>query len=197
MSDHHCQSSVSEEDLAALQAKMLERCERECGGMPLDIAHGFLTAMVSGPRLVLPNEWLPRIIGESGLNEDNAEWLLNATMGLYQDIVHDLDHGHYGPLILYKPLESADPLPLPYGWCQGYVQGMYMHGEGTVEESGSDAEAAGYLAPIAAFLMYEQDQYLDPPDSQVHRETAEQLAGAALGLYHWWLPRRDAPGQPS
>jgi uncharacterized protein len=194
--DHHCESALSDADLDRLQDLLFERASDEQGAMPLDMAHGFLSAVISGPRLVLPNEWLPRVLGEGDTNDDDALWMVQSVMGLYQDTLHALEHGHYGPIVLYRP-DGDDPLPLPYGWCHGYVQGMYMHGEAAVEEAGTDQKAAGLLSPIAAFLMYEEEQMMNPPDPKTHREAADELAGSAVGLFHWWSPRREAPPKPS
>ncbi len=194
--DHHCESSLSDAELERLQDFLFERAGEERGAMPLDMAHGFLSAVVSGPRLVLPNEWLPRVLGEGGASDAGALSIVQCIMALYQDTLHDLEHGHYGPILLHGP-DQDDPLPLPFGWCQGYVQGMYMHGEAAVEEAGTDEEAARLLSPIAAFLTYEEEQMMNPPDPVAHRAAAAELAGSAVGLFHWWLPRREVPPQPS
>lgn len=197
MSDqhHHCESALSDADLGRLQDLLFARADDVSGAMPLDMAHGFLSAIVSGPRLVLPNEWLPRVLGESDASEGDVQWIVQSVMALYQDTLHDLEHGHYGPIVMHKP-DGDDPLPLPYGWCQGYVRGMYMHGEAAVEEVGTDEEPARLLSPIAAFLMYEEDQRMNPADVKAHRAAAEKLAGSAIGLFHWWVPRREAPQKP-
>jgi hypothetical protein len=118
-------------------------------------------------------------------------------MALYQDILQDLEHGHYGPVVMHKPLEGEPPLPLPYGWCQGYVTGLQLHGEPAIDAAGNDPEAAGYLTPIASFLMYEDDQLLDPPQPEAHRATAEGLGPAALGLFRWWRGAREAASPAS
>jgi uncharacterized protein len=158
--------------------------------MGIDAAHGFLTAVASGPRLIQPVEWLPIVLG--GQADDRApadlpDWL----EALYRDVKQDLDHGHYGPLIMYLPVDGEAALPLPYAWCQGYVQGLNLHGEKALEAAGNDAAAVVWLTPIAAFLMDSEDQRLAPPEPAAHRRAAAELAGAALGLYRW--RRRDKP----
>jgi uncharacterized protein len=189
MSD--CAPGLDDDQLAWLQEQLMERAEQH-GGMPLDVAHGFITAAVSGPRLVLPMEWLPAVLGQPQFGaESEAEALNGALLTLYNDILHELDHAHYGPVVVYKPVERAEPLPLPYGWCQGYVQGLHLHGEGAVEEAATDERAAEFLAPIAAFLMYEEKELLDPPDEAGHRQTAAELGGSAQGLFDWWRQTRQ------
>ena len=196
--EQHCDSALSEAEFAQLESLLIDRYEAGAGGMPLDVAHGFLTAVVSGPRLVLPMEWLPRVLGESATTSDaDTEALVGLIMALHQDVLQDLEHAHYGPVVMYKPVAGAEPLPLPYGWCQGYVAGLQLHGEAAIEDAGNDEKAAGYLTPIASFLMYEEAQLLDPPDPDAHRAVAEELGPAAQGLYHWWRAGREPVLRPS
>ena len=191
MSD--CRAQLDDDRLAWLQERLQLRAER-AGGMPLDVAHGFVTAAVSGPRLVMPMEWLPAVLGSSRFGGDEEPEALNgALLALQTDVLHQLDHRHYGPVVIYKPVAGGEPLPLPYGWCQGYAQGLRLHGEGVLEEMAADGRAAAHLAPIAAFLAYEEGQLLDPPDETAHRRTAAGLGDAAQGLYHWWRGRAGEP----
>ena len=56
-----------------------------------------------------------------------------------------------------------------------------------------DEQAELLLAPIMVFLMYEEDQLLNPLDEQMHRDTVAELAGSAQGIYDWWLARSELP----
>jgi hypothetical protein len=84
------------------------------------------------------------------------------------------------------PRDDGSTLPLPYGWCQGYVAGMDFLGEEQRDRLIADKQATGLLAPVLSFLMYEQDQWFDPPNEAAHRETVGQLGEAAVGLFQWW-----------
>lgn len=189
----HCEGALSDADYARLEGLLGARYSAGSGGMPLDVAHGFLTAVVSGPRLVLPMEWLPPVLGVAGAAPGAAEALHSLVMALYQDVLQDLQHGHYGPVVMYQTVAGEEPLPLPYGWCQGYVAGLQLQGEAAIDQAANDATAAGYLTPIAAFLMYQEEQLLDPPDPAAHRATAGELGPAAQGLYLWWQRQRPKP----
>lgn len=190
----HCQPVLDDAQLAQLEGALDRRQALNSASMGIDAAHGFLTAVASGPRLILPVEWLPIVLG--GQADERAPADLRAGLeALYRDVKQDLDHGHYGPLIVHLPMVGDAALPLPYGWCQGYLQGLKLHGEEALEAAGNDVAAAVWLTPIAAFLMYPEDQRLAPPEPEAHRRTAAELAGAALGLYRWW--RRDMAPVPS
>ena len=188
--------SFSEQKLDRLQAFILEHLEAS-GGMPIDVMHGYLSSLLSGPRAIMPNEWLPLVLGTPSFRDElEAEEVTGLVMAFYASVQEELASGKYGPLIIYKPAEDdGDPLPLPYGWCEGYLMGWGMHGDEAREMMLKDEEAANQLAPVMAFMMYENEQLLDPPEEEAHREAAAQLGVTVLSLYHWWQPHRDIPIQ--
>ncbi len=53
----------TQEQMEQLEAFLLSHMEKD-GCMPLDVAQGYLTAVVSGPHMIMPNEWLPGILGD-------------------------------------------------------------------------------------------------------------------------------------
>lgn len=185
-------NKLTGDDLQGLQEFLLENLESShC--MPLDVAHGFLTAVVSGPALLMPGDWMPPVLGQPPeLDDETAGWLTRTLLALNNSIVDELDAGEYGPMIINKPMQDEDPLPLPYGWCEGYLHGLGLHGEGVAEQVARQEETSAQLAPILAFMMYEDEQLLDPPDVTAHRELAAELAGSAIQLYRWWKIQRES-----
>jgi yecA family protein len=169
------------DELERLQARLVEAMA-EAACMPLDVAHGFLTA--TGGASVdqgAESALLDRVLG--GLAAD-AE--LRVLLSRFRaQLVDDLERAEYGPLILELPRDGDDPLPLPYGWCQGYVDGLEYLGDALRDRLMADEEAGILLAPILSFLMYDEGQLLDPPNEAAHRESAGELGDAALGLYRW------------
>ena len=189
-------NGFSELDLDRLQDFVLQHLETS-GGMPVDVMHGYLTSLLSGPRAVMPNEWLPLVLGTPAFSDEiEAEEITALVMGFYNSIQAELESNKYGPLIIYQPRDNdTEPLPLPYGWCEGYLLGWTMHGEEARDMMARDEEAAHHLAPVMAFMMYEDEQLLNPPEEAAHREAAAQLGVSVLSLYHWWQPRRELPIQ--
>lgn len=189
--------SVDEQELELLETYLFDRVERGLQAMPLDVAHGFLTAVISGPQELGPERWLPPVFGRPEFeDEEEAEAMAQRVLALHGQIAHELDHHHYAPMIIHKPDETdtdAEPLALPYGWCEGYMFGLNLHGEHAVERMSSDATATDLLSPILAFLMYQEDQLLNPPDLAAHRQTALELPGAAMGIYDWWRRTDQSP----
>ncbi len=189
--------SVDEQSLDLLEAYLIDRMEQGLQAMPLDVTHGFLTAVISGPQALGPEQWLPPVFGQPEFSdEDEAEAMAQRVLALHEQIAHELDHHHYAPMIIHKPDDDhpdADPLPLPYGWCEGYMFGLNLHGDDAVSQMSEDAEASKLLAPLIAFLMYQEDQLLDPPDPDAHRQTALELPGAAMAVYDWWREQSPSP----
>lgn len=185
---------MNDAQLQQLEDFLLTNLEQ--GSMPLDVAQGFLTAILSGPQMIMPGQWLPLVLGEAELvSEEEAQTIMELIMSLYNSILAELENGEYAPMILsMEEGHEDDPLPLPYGWCEGYIMGWNQHGESAMDDMAADEEAALHLGPVAAFLMYQEDQLLNPPDEKEHRLAVDRLADSALGLYRWWLPRRIMPG---
>ncbi|GEM_PF-1109180 len=184
---------MSDEQLERLEDFLLAHMEEGC--MPLDVAQGFLCAIVSGQQMIMPNQWLPSILGEAQFATDSeAGEVMEMVMSLYNTTLAELENRDFSPMILSMEEGYEDnPLPLPYGWCEGYIIGWNTHGETALEDMAGDEQAALYLGPVAAFLMYEEDQLLKPPNEAEHRLAADHLADSATGLYHWWKSRRDLP----
>ncbi len=179
-------------ELERLEAFLLDHME-SAGSMPLDAAHGFLTAVVSGPRQILPEAWLPRVLGDIQFgSEAEAEAILGILMNLYNATLAELEAGSYLPILLSVEREDGS-LPLPYGWCEGYLVGWNFHGEAVLDTMVEEQEAAALMGPVVAFLMYDEAQLMDPPDVEAHRATVAELGPSAVGLYRWWLPRRELP----
>jgi uncharacterized protein len=184
---------MNDAQLDRLEEFLLSHLEEGC--MPLDVAQGFLSAIVSGPHLIMPNQWLSNVLGNVNFASDKeATDIMELVMSLYNSTLAELENQDFAPMILSLEEGHEDnPLPLPYGWCEGYVIGWNMQGKSTLDDMAGDESAALHLGPVAAFLMYEEDQLLNPPNEVEHREAAGRLADSAMALYEWWKPRRDVP----
>ncbi len=175
--------ALDPEELDYLQTRLVGQMET-AGCMPLDVAHGFLTAAAARCE-DQDQALLERVLG-SLAGEEKLRRLLDR---FRDQLLDDLRSAEYGPLILQMPRDDGSTLPLPYGWCQGYVAGMDFLGEEQRDRLIADEQATGLLAPVLSFLMYEQDQWFDPPNEAAHRETVGQLGEAAVGLFQWWQGR--------
>lgn len=172
------------EELDKLQSVLVEHMSIS-GSMPLDAAHGYLTALAAHADRVGHEAARTRVLGEIAGGHGIAFLLYK----FHEQILRDLETGDYGPLIMQMPREDGSMRPLPYGWCEGYALGLNTAGEDRREQAAADEQAAARLTPIYAFLMYEESQMFDPPDEQAHCETVGELGESAVWLYRWWQQR--------
>ena len=178
---------LDEGEIGQLQDLVVERMERE-EAMPLDMIHGFFTASLTGPRAIDESEWM-----DGCLLGHPAEPALEDLLRRFRsDVVRDLANNDYGPLVIEMPREDGSVLPLPYGWCQGYVMGLELQGEEAQSAMLEDETLSGLLTPIFAFLMYDESQLFNPPNEAAHRESVGELGDSAVGLYRWWQNRLTA-----
>lgn len=166
------------DELEALQQTLVERMEDQ-GCMPLDVAHGFLSATAAAGDV---DEGLDRVLGGLAADDRSRQLLTR----FRAQILADLAAADYGPLILQLPREDGEPLPLPYGWCRGYLLGVESLGEARRDALLADEQSGALLTPILSFMMYDESQWFEPPDETAHRETAAELGDAAVGLFRWW-----------
>lgn len=174
---------LSPEELDQLQSALVEQMQAATC-MPLDMAHGFLTATATataGQQAAV----LGRVLGKL-VEQDNMVGLLSRFRA---QLLNDLRSSDYGPLIMQMPRDDGSLLPLPYGWCQGYLAGIEFGGETERDAMLADEQAGTLLTPILSFLMYEEDQWFNPPNEAAHRETVDQLGEAAVALFRWLSER--------
>lgn len=170
------------EELDKLQSTLVEHMQTS-GSMPLDAAHGFLTAVAAHPQQLSPAAARAHVLGDIA-DHEGIDPLLRR---FQEQLLRDLDNDQYGPLIMQMPRDDGSMLPLPYGWCEGYAQGLAMLGEDLHAQALDSAEVSARLSPIFAFMMYSQEQMFDPPDEAAHREAVSELGDAAVFIHRWWL----------
>ncbi len=154
-----------------------------CGrdAMGLSYAHGFLTAMVSGPEQLETGEWL-RLVFDEPVFEDGAQAqeVLGLALRLYQDIETRLDApGGFQPILqLYRDAAGQAHVDAA-AWCQGYRAGMSLCAEQWA--SGSAGRLGAMLAPIVT-LAGQPPALLGPRYPQL----CAQLPLAVQAIYRYW-----------
>ena len=162
----------------------------------LDISEfdGFITAVVSGPDMIPPSDWLPVVWG----GDDNAPiW---DSMEEYQQI--------FGLMIRYMNSTSATLMQAPDifepcflehevkdvtywivdEWCEGYIKGVGLYGR-----TATSPDMKSMLAPIHKFTLASDWDRLKEKDHGQIRQLQEQIAPAALAIHSYWLARRTPP----
>ena len=152
--------------------------------MNLEEMDGFFTALVCGPEMVLPSEYLSYIWGSEQSKKGIFQTLEEA-----QDIL-DLVTRHWNTIAgtLYKGrvyfpflLEDEDGVAQGNDWAKGFMRGMGLRRD-SWSELVNDEQHGGSLVPIFT-LAYEHDpdpKLRPPPISRKKRE--DILADLAVGI---------------
>src|SRR5438270_2723348 len=105
--------------------------------MDLEMLGGFLTAIVSGPELIQPSEWLPVLWSDSQRsvtpvfqNNEQAERILSLVLKLQQSIRRTLAESptRFKPLLYHAEPAAKDDRgpPEASAWCEGYMTGVLL-----------------------------------------------------------------------
>ena len=102
--------------------------------MDLEMLDGFLTAIVSGPELIQPSEWLPVLWSDSQRsvtpvfqNNEQAERILSLVLRLQQSIRRTLAESptRFKPLLYHAEAEKDERSPPEASaWCEGFMTGV-------------------------------------------------------------------------
>lgn len=156
--------------------------------MTLSQVHGFLTAVISGPEMIPPSDWMLHIWGEpEWATAEEAQDYMGMLMQLYNEIVYGLfESKKFLPLF---DIDGDNDRLDPTNWCRGYVKGMQVNA-GELWTENEEGELGELLTPIFFFID-------DEPDWQRLRRNKEYWATAtndiplvAIRIYEYWLEQR-------
>lgn len=176
--------------------EFLEGCE---GGQAMTLSEldGFFAALVAGPELIMPSEYLPLVLGaelsETGNFEtlEEANEILGLMMWHWNTIATTLNNGE-----MHVPILFEDEKGRIGGneWAHGFMRGVSMRPEEWAELMDFDT-SPGYLFPMM-FLDHEHDpdpQLRPPPPAPEKREELiTMMAAAPLLIYRHFKQQRQA-----
>lgn len=168
----------------------------------LDISEfdGFITAVVSGPEMIMPSDWLPVVWG----GEDNApEW---ASVEEYQRIFGLMirhmnttsatlmqEPAEYEPCVLESTVDDITYWVVDE-WCHGYMKGVGLYPAGVA----TSPDMQELLAPIRRFADVDGWDDRKGKSHEEIRHLQEQVAPATRAVHSYWLARRTpAIAQPA
>jgi uncharacterized protein len=96
--------------------------------MQLSDLDGFLTGIAVGPELILPSEWLPLIWGGEEpkfADEGEAEAVLGAIMGRYNEILRQIGNGAFEPIFW----ETPGGMPIAADWAEGFLRAIVLRAD--------------------------------------------------------------------
>ena len=106
----------------------------------MDIAtlDGFLTAILCGPKSIMPSEWMRWVWDmEKGADspefksQEQAQHIIGLLMRHMNDVAQTLNRApeQYEPLLMENP-NDGDPIPIMDEWCVGFMKGVELDSEG-------------------------------------------------------------------
>ena len=174
--------SFTEEDLERLE-HFLDNVAPE-DSMALDELHGFLTAVICSPQLILPSQWLPHVWGGEEpefTTMDVAQDITGIMMRLNNDVASWLVDGNFEPLFMEETFANGTGILDPHGWGHGFVLGMQLQPDAWHDEALNEA-----LMPIIVLSETIEDdpkiqELLD--DDEAVENLAEAIPGAVVTIH--------------
>jgi uncharacterized protein len=171
--------------------------------MNLEQLDGFFAALICGPEIVRPSEYLPVIWGNNIVLEDSfgkqpvLQDFLSLIMRHWNVIADTL---HSGDVFLPLLLEDDNGVTHANDWAIGFRRGMEFHKEQWAALL-ADEEHGGLLVPIFALAHeHDPDPEMRPYKEAIGTEKREKLivgaAAGVTGIYRYFKAQRLLEKEP-
>jgi uncharacterized protein len=162
---------------------------------PMNLEHldGFLAALICGPEIVRPSEYLPVICGDDMVLEGsfNAQSVLQDFLSLimrHWNVIADTLPS--GDVFLPLLLEDESGISHANDWAKGFLRGMELRKTDWAALL-ADEKHGGWLVPIFALAHeHDPDSEMRPYKKAISAEEREKLivgaAAAATGIYRYF-----------
>ena len=183
---------------AAELDKLQEFLERRHGtGMNIEELDGFFSALLAGPDIMRPSEYMPLVFGGTEDDEpefedaDEAEEMFSLIFRHWNSIAEAFgrDDVHW-PIII----EDKDGKAYGNDWAKGFMRGTQLH-EGSWNSLLNDDNHAGCMVPVfMLFHEHDEDPSLRPPEITDERrnELIGLMAAGALLAHRYFNPRAQS-----
>ncbi len=167
---------------------------KQSNDMSLVKAHGFITAIVSFPELLMPSEWIPILVGELKILHDGipVNLMLDKLITMYRQITASLRSEQMFEFVLsaedpHLTLAQA-PFQAVQEWCHGYCMALVWN-----EEEWLYAKEDFITKACATFFMLSEminitPQHQHAGDWQDDKKVlVRNLPDLVKALYTYWL----------
>ena len=189
---------LSESEIESLDQFLLNRIDEDAdtegkdeGVIDISELDGLFTAIVSGPIMVPPSQWLPAVWGDfepEWANEKAFETIFSLLMRHMNGIAASLmEHPEdFEPLFLEREVEGKTYVIVDE-WCEGYWRGVTLASD---QWNLSGQEMAILLAPITAFTSETNWRGHDYNKNEVVN-IQKAIAPNVREIHAFWLSRRS------
>jgi uncharacterized protein len=172
---------LSDDEFVELDDFLLQGEQEE--RLPVDMAHGYITALRVGHIDVTDDEWMGAVWGEPEFADDaEQQRMTNLLLRLHDEIVNSLESGEPFEPLLVEIEENGESYEACEGWCYGFMLGISR--DEAQWESLPEHER-NLLMPIARLALFYAEEEEDLDDDE-YIGLAELLPGAVAGLYAYW-----------
>jgi len=181
-------------DLEVL-GEMLDQMESD-EAMDLEELDGFFAALVCGPELVMPSEYLPVVMGTEVLtnpfpNEQALQLFLQLVMHHWNEVVKSFEtEDFFIPLLL----EDEDGKSYGNNWAIGFMRGVAMRQDAWKELLDDEDQFARFIPIMALVHEHDPDPEMRPYKEPMAGERREQLlagvSATVTAMYRYFIPRR-------
>ena len=196
---------LTSDQLDWLEDFLLNRIDEEAvtegldeGILDIPELDGFLTAIVSGPVVLVPSRWLPALWGDFEpiwTSADDYQTLMSLIIQHSNNIASLLieDPEAFEPLFYERKFEDRT-VTVVDEWCEGYVRAVRLAGEAW---RAGGQEITDLLAPIRAFTE-ETDWYAHAlGDKEKVERLRNSIAPNARAIHAKWVAERSEPRLPA
>ena len=168
--------------------------------MDISMLDGFMTAMISGPNVIVPSQWLSKVWGNQEMTWNSAAEaehmisLLLRHMNTIADVLLNAPDD-FEPMT-YTREHEGKTVEILDEWCVGFYEGIRLDLEAWKPLMQSD-ELQEMLFPI---LLYGTEGGWDqmkanPKLAERHDEFAQMLPRCIVDIYKHWAPHRKSAVQ--
>lgn len=190
------QGLLTDEDIQELDQFLMD-AEGIEESMDIATLDGFLTAIVCGPKTIMPSEWM-RWVWDMESGEDAPEFkdqaqaqrILGLLMRHMNDIARTLHQApdQYEPLLMENP-NDGDPIPILDEWCSGFMKGVQLDQDGWLPV------IVGKPDWVSTILLYGTEEGWEALKKknlsmEEHKALADGLAGTVRKIHALWLEER-------
>lgn len=190
---------LTEKELEWLE-DMLEKHGNDDAIVDVAELDGLLTAVLSGPAMIEPSEWLIALWGgKNRIPKWSNEREMNRFMALCFQHMNDIADRlaefpeQFDPLFGVREMEGQE-FTVVEEWCFGYMRGVALTDWSTLPD---DLQPA--LDAIALHGKEENFALLEQLSAEEMEQSIEAIRPAALALHDYWIAQPEAvpvPQQP-
>jgi uncharacterized protein len=189
---------LSDDEIDELDRFLLE-VEGVDASMDISMLDGYFAAILSGPKTILPSEWL-RWVWDTERGEDSpvyetmeqAQRIMGLLMRYMNDIAATLIEApeEYEPLLMENPNEGH-PLPVIDEWCTGYMKGI------SLDTAGWLPVTVGHPDWLSTIILYGTEDGWEQLKRQhfshdEHRQRAAGIGNTVRKIHALFLEQRKS-----